>query len=246
MEYVVNYKLSQKFDLKAKGSVIGAIKSINITWIKTYNKNLVSFEDEDITYVIQQLHNRIKSFMKNIANLYYEAYKSKEFITYDKDSLPEEGDAALYHLSTNDSLKLHGYVENTMTLINTTRVDVKTCMAASDGNVSGEEIRNIMEALFGDKNNMPKIKEYIELTIAYFLANSTVKEVNSFEFLKYYIKPKPNAKDKNILRAKEILEELLDDNSVSYRKRKHRNATKQSYHRAFNYYFCMVIIKANR
>ena len=246
MEYVVNHKLSQKFDLKAKGSVIGAIKSINDTWAKTYNKNLMTFEDEDITYVIQQLHNRIKSFMKNIASLYYDAYKNKEYITYDKDSLPEEGDSALYHLSTNDTLRLNQYVENTMTLLNTTRVDIKTCRDASDGNVSGEEIRNIMEALLGDQNNMPKVKEFVGLIIANFLSSSEVKEVNSYEFLKYCIKPKPNAKDPNVLRTKDLIEEFLDSNSVSYRKRKHRNATKQSYHKAFNYYFCMIIIKANK
>jgi len=246
MEYVVNHKLSQKFDLKAKGSVIGAIKSINDTWVKTYNKNLMSFEDEDITYIMQQLHNRIKSFMKNIASLYYTAYKNKEYITYDKDSLPEEGDSALYHLSTNDTLKLNQYVENTMTLLNTTRVDIKTCRDASDGNVSGEEIRNIMEALLGDKNNLPKVKEFISLTISNFLAESEVKEVNSYEFLKFCLKPKPNTKDLNVLRTKELIEEFLDSNSVSYRKRKHRSATKQSYHKAFNYYFCIIIIKANK
>jgi hypothetical protein len=246
MEYVVNHMLSQKFDLKSKGSVIGAIKSINETWLKTYTKNMNSYTDEDITYMIQQLHNRIKSFMKNIANMYYEAYKNKDFITYDKDSLPEEGDGSVYHLATNDSLKLNSYVENTMTLINTTRVDVKVCKDASDGNVSAEEIRNIMEAIFGDKEQLPRVKEFIELVIASFLASSTVKDVNSVQFVQFCIKPKPNTKDPTVLRAKDLIDEFLDDVSIAYRKRKHRNATKQSYHRAFNYYFCAIIIKANR
>lgn len=246
MEYVVNHMLSQKFDLKSKGSVIGAVKSINETWIKTYTKNIKNFVDEDITYVIQQLHNRIKSFMKNIAALYYEAYKDKQFITYDKDSLPEEGDSGLYHLSTNDSLRLNSYVENTMTLLNTTRVDVKLCKDASDANVSAEEIRNIIEAILSDKNQFKKIREFIELLIASFLLTSEVKEVNSIQFLQFCIKPKPNTKDENLLRTKDLIEEFLDDASISYRKRKHRNATKQSYHKAFNYYFCATIIKANK
>ena len=246
MEYVVNTRLTNKYELKRSGHVMGAIKSIATLWADSYRKEFIDFDDEDVTYVIQQLHNRIKSFMKNIANMYYEAYKNKDFITYDKDSLPEEGDGSVYHLATNDSLKLNSYVENTMTLINTTRVDVKVCKDASDGNVSAEEIRNIMEAIFGDKEQLPRVKEFIELVIASFLASSTVKDVNSVQFVQFCIKPKPNTKDPTVLRAKDLIDEFLDDVSIAYRKRKHRNATKQSYHRAFNYYLCAIIIKANR
>ena len=52
MEYVVNNKLSQKFDLKSKGTVIGAVKSINETWVTSYEKMLKDFDDEEVVYVI--------------------------------------------------------------------------------------------------------------------------------------------------------------------------------------------------
>lgn len=246
MEYVVNYKLNQKFDLKSKGSVIGAIKSVNTTWVTAYEKQLRSFNDEEICYIIQQLHNRIKSFMKNIASLYYEAYENKEYISYDKDSLPEEGDNALYHLTTNDSFRMQQYVERTMEKINTSQVDYGTCKACADANVKTEEIKGILEAILNDKENLKLVREYLTLNISAYLAEAEVKDVNSVKYLIFCRRPKPNTKDPAMIRLKEIVELLLDNTSVGYRKRKHRVATKQSYHNALAIYFAMMVIKANQ
>ena len=246
MEYVVNYKLNQKFDLKSKGSVIGAIKSVNTTWVTAYTKQLRDFDDEDICYVIQQLHNRIKSFMKNIASLYYEAYENKEYISYDKDSLPEEGDTAMYHLTTNDSFRMQQYVERTMEKVNTSQVDYSTCKACADANVKTEEVKGILEAILNDKGNLKLVREYLTLNISAYLAESEVKEVNTIKYLYFCKKPKPNTKDPAMIRLKEIVELLLDNTSVGYRKRKHRVATKQSYHNALAIYFAMMVIKANQ
>ena len=55
-DYVVNNELSDKFALKTTGSVIGAMKSINI-----------------------------KSFIKNTAEVYYRCYNNKDYLTYDSD-----------------------------------------------------------------------------------------------------------------------------------------------------------------
>lgn len=246
MEYVVNHKLSLKFDLKSQGSVIGAIKNINKTWVDSYKNELKDFDDEDVTYTIQQLHTRIKSFMKNIASLYYESYKEKDFITYDKDMLPEDGGGSLYNLTTNDSFKLQTYVENTMTKINTSQVSYQLCKQAADANVKTEEVKNIIEAILTENGNLSKIKEYITLNIAVYLSESEVKDVNSLKFLQFCIKRKPNTKDPNLIRIKDLEEELLDDASIGYRKRKHREATKQSYHRALSMYFALLIIMANK
>jgi len=247
MEYVVNNRLSQKFDLKSTGSVIGAVKSINNTWITSYGKLLKNFDDEDICYIIQQLHNRIKSFIRNIAELYYQAYNDREYITYDKDNVPEdEGGTGSYHLANNDTFKLQQYVEKTMEKINTSRVEYKTCKMASDANVRTEEIRAIFESIFNNRENIPKIKEFVSCMIASYLQQSTTKDVVSMNFYKYAIQSKPNTKDELIIRMKELIDEMLDDNSLQYRKRKHRVATKMSYHRAFCIYFAVVIINANK
>ena len=248
MEYVVNHKLTQKYELKVTGSVIGVIKSIDDVWCKSYAYMLKSFDDEDITYMIQQLHNRIKSFLKNIAALYYEAYDNKEFITYDKDSLPEEeGSSTAYHLADNDSFRLQKYVENTMQKVNTSQVDYKICKMASDANVRVEEVRSIFEAILNDRDNIPIIKEFITNLIATYMRKSEGnKDVATISFFKYATQAKPNSKDPLILRMGEIIETVLNDVSVSYRKRKHRLATKASYQKMFYTYFAVMIINANK
>lgn len=246
MEYVINNKLSHKFEMKAAGSVIGSVKMLNSTWIETYNKELVRFEDEDITYCIQQLHNRLKSMIKNVAVVYYEAYKNREYIAYDKDQLPEEEGGGPYHLTSNDSFRLQQYVENTMVKMNSSQVDYKTCKMCADANVKTEEIKSIFEAIFNNRENITLVREYVTCMIASYLAQSQNKDISTIQFFKFSIAVKPNAKDPVIVRMKEIIEKLLDDNSVAYRKRKHRNATKSSYHKAFATYFAINIINANK
>ena len=103
MEYVVNNKLSKKFDLSVYGNVIGAIKSVGNTWITTYEDRFNNFSDEDAVYLINQLYSRIGSFMKNIATEYYDAYEDKDsFIAYSTDSY----DADNYHTAESDVLKI--------------------------------------------------------------------------------------------------------------------------------------------
>lgn len=246
MEYVVNNQLTNKFELKSKGTVIGAIKSIALLWQESYTGMFKSFDDEDVCYVVQQIHNRIKSFMKNIARLYYDAYDNKEFISYQKDNLPEEGSGGTYMISDNDSFKLQKYVEQTIERLNTTQVEYKTCKACADANVHTEEVRSILEAIFNNRENIKLIKELITNMIASYMSQSSEKDVATLKFFSYSIKPKPNTKDPILIRIKEIVMQLLEDNSVRYRKRKHREATKQSYIKSLMTYFALVIIAANK
>lgn len=246
MEYVVNNRLTQKFELKEHGNIIRAIKATNTTWLESYKDLMTRFEDEDITYMMQQLHNRIKSFMKNIAKEYYEAFKNKEYLTYDKDSLPEDEGVGRFHLTVNDSFKLQQYVENTMTKIGTSQVDYKACKMASDANVKTEEVRSIFEAILNKQENLNLVKEYITGMVASYLVQSENKDVTTMTFFKHSISVKPNTKDPTVIRMKEIIETLLDDNSIAYRKRKHRVATKSSYHKAFSTFIAINIITANK
>ena len=245
MEYVLTHKMSMKYGLKSQGSVIGAIKDLNQTWISAYKDQMKSFYDEEAVYLIQQLHNRLKSFMKNVAVLYYESYENKEYISFTKDDLGD-ADGNNFHLADNDSFRLQKFVENTMTRINTSQVDLKACRAAEDGNVKKAEISAIIETIIHNQDNMNSVKELITLMIANYFAENEERDVVSIKFLSHSIKPKPNTKDPALIRMKEIIGQLLDDNSVGYRKRKNRTATKLSYHRSLLIYLAMTIINANK
>lgn len=243
MEWVVNYRLSQKFDIISKGSIFGAIKSICNTWVNSYKSRFKSSDDSDMVYLIQQLHNRISSFMKNIASEYYDAYKNKdEYIVYDSDNPNEDN----YHLADNDSLRAQRIIEKSTNRINTSQVNFRYCKMCSDSNISTTEIKSIIESILMDTDNIPIIKELIELLVMTYFTNSKTKDVRDVEFITFSTAPKPNAKDKNITRIKDITEELLLDNSKNYIRRRSRDATKNSYQRALLMYFTLMIHDANK
>ena len=120
MEYVVNNRLTKKFDLTSYGSVLGAIKSVGLTWVETYDKRLKSLSDEDVVYLVQQLHSRVGSFVKNIAIEYYEAYEDKDlYIAYSADSYDSDD----FHLADNDTLRIDRITEKTVNHINSSGID---------------------------------------------------------------------------------------------------------------------------
>ena len=237
MEYVVNNKLSKKFDLVTQGSVIGAVKSIGTTWVDSYDKKFKDFEDEDIIYVIQQLYSRIGSFIKNIATEYYAAYDDKDsFIVYSSDSLDSDN----FHLADNNTLRISKYTESVMNAINTNGVDYKICKMCSNSDITPNECKAVMESIISNRDNIPEMKELISTMISlYFESGET--DLTDIKFITYTISPKPNAKQKEIVRLKEIIENWLCESGTAYMRRRSRTATRNSYERCVRMYFAIVI-----
>lgn len=243
MDYVINNELSQKYDIKRYGSVIETVKSVGLTWINTYGSRLKDFDDEDIVYLIQQLRDRIKSFIINIAEVYYRVYDNKDvYMTYDSDNLSDEG----YRLVDSDSLRIERYVEGAMNDIVSKGVDPKIIKITSNESVRFDELKSILETITNDQMNLPLIKELITILVSQYFLISKDKDISNINFITTSITPKPNTKNKDILRINEILEIWLNENSPSYRKRKSRLATKLGYHKAVLSYFVLVTHNASK
>lgn len=244
MEYVVNNELSGKFDLKREKNIFGAIRSVCNTWLKSYSSRFKRMHDEDVVYLIQQLHNRIKSFLRNIAVKYYDVIENKKaYLAYTDDDLSEDN----YHLDINsDSLRSEKYVEAAMSRINSSSVDRRLCSYAANVNVKINEVQSIIESIVMDNKNVGEIKELIRLIIAVYMETSDSKDIRNVEFLNKSITPKPNSKDPKVLRQKEIVENWLNENSPAYRKRKSREATRVNYHKSVLIYFTLITFEANK
>lgn len=243
MEYVLNNVLTMKYDLKREGSVFGAVRSICMTWLNTYRSKFRNPDDEDVADMIQQLHGRIKSFLGNIASAYYDAYAKKDvWFTYSSDSNDQE----TYRVADSDSLLAERCVENAMNMITSRQVNYRLCRYASDKNVKTDEIKSIIESIQEDSTNLPLIRELYQLIVAEYFNESKDKDVSSYDFIVKTIVAKPNTKNKNILRQKQIIEDFLNENSPSYRKRKSREATRSSYHRSILTYYVLVMNEANK
>ena len=237
MEYVVNTKLTEKFDLKREKSIFKSVRSICITLLNTYGTRLKDFDDEDCVYIIQQLHTRLKSFMTNIASLYYEAYNNNEAITYDSDNLDEDN----FRMVDNNSLKIDRIAEKAVNRITTTTTDYKICSYLADSNISSQELMGIIDAITDDNSNLKLIKELCTIIVSEFMKENPKLELTNIKFISFSLAAKPNTKNPLILRQKEIIEYWLNEESPAYRRRKSRIATRNSYHRALLGYFVFLI-----
>ena len=244
MEYVVNNKLTNSYELKVQGSVFGAINSLVETWLNTYKDKFKSFKDDDVVYVIQQLHTRIKSFTINIAQLYYETYENKnEYMSYGQDNLGDENN---YVLTDNDTLLMERIVQKALETINSKGINYKICMEASDYNVRVNEVKSIIETIITDPNQQPVIKEFLTLLVAIYFQESPDKDINNIKFVTVCVRSKSNTKDPHLVRSKEIVETWLEEGSPAYRKRCKRAETKASYFRSIYAYFALTIYYANK
>lgn len=244
MEYVVNNKLSNSYDLKTEGSVFGAINALVGTWLTTYKDKFKSFKDDDVVYIIQQLHTRIKSFTINIAKLYYETYNNKnEYMSYGQDNLSDENN---YVLTDSDTLLMERIVQKALESINSKGINYKICMEASDYNVRVNEVKSIMETIITDPEQQPVIKEFLTLLVAIYFRESPDKDINNIKFVTVCVRSKSNTKDPHLVRSKEIVETWLEEGSPAYRKRRKRIETKASYVRSVYAYFALTIYYANK
>lgn len=246
MEYVVNQMMNSRFDIVKAGNLMGGIKNQALTWVNTYkNDRWEEFSDYDAQYLVQQLHSRLTLAMGNIADLFYEAHKNKDnLITYDSDNVTEDD----FRLADNDSFKLNRIVDNTVSEIVNKNVNYTIARRASSNLVSFDELGQIMESVSTNKDNIPLIKEFINLLVTCYFAENAKSErrINDLSFLSFAIRPMPNTHEPMIIRRRELIELMLINNAQNFAKRRNRAATESAYFRAFNAYFAMMVQWANR
>ena len=240
MDYVINNMLTQKHDLKSQGNMFNAIRSMVITWLNTYGDNICSNDttDADFGTIIQQLRDREKSFLMNIAKLYMQAYENKNYLNYETDNL---SDTKEFRITDNDSMRATRYTENTINYITSNNVSLEICNKCKDSNIKATEVKDIMESIISNKENIDKLYRVVNILICDFMRNEPGKSVGSIDFMANSLKMKPNTKDKYIIEMKTIILDWLNENSPSYRKRKSRQATAISYYRAVLMYIVLAI-----
>lgn len=244
MDYVVNNMLNDKFDLKKYGTVFGAIESMCKTYIQTYSKDIKenNILDDQCGKLIQQLRTREMSFMMNIATLYYEAYENRYYLNYESENEnPDE-----FRLPDNDSMVALKLTEKTMNYLTSTYVSLEICNKCKDSNVKALEIKDIMEAILSDSNNLPKVRRLVNILICNFMVQNPGTNVGSIEFVAFTTKAKPNTKNPIEIEQKQIITSWLDEKSPNYRRRKSRQATANSYIRSVLMYFALIINKLAR
>ena len=243
MDYVINYMLSQKFDLIKAGSVWGAIRNLTSTWCTTYGPELASKDvtDERIVYMIHQLHNRIYAFLRNIAKPYYEAYEKKLYLNKDSDNYNQDD----YRISNNDSTRISNITENAMTYFTSTQISYEMCYKCSGSGVDPKAIKAILENIISSNDRLNDLRYVINVLLVDFVRNyPDEKDITGPKFIAHSTAAKPNTKDKNLLKLKNLVLEWLST-SERYRNTK-TQATKNNYYRTILLYICLVVNKVGK
>lgn len=244
MDFVINNMLNDKFDLRVYGNMFSAIRQLCITWLNTYGKDLCKNpDDDDIGGYIQQLRDREKSFLMNIAKLYYQAYENRNYLNYETDNL---SDSTEFRITDNDSLRATRYTENTVNYLMNNAISLRFCNKCKDENIKPTEVKDIMESIISDRANIDDIYRVINIMICDYMSHYPGGRIGSVQFMAHCIKNKPNTKDKYIVEFKQIILTWLDENSPNYRRRKSRKATASSYYKSIVMYLTLAIMQVSR
>ncbi len=163
------------------------MKSIATTWLNSYKDRLNGTStDEDYVYMIQQIHTRIKSFMQNIAEVYYKCYENREYMTYESDDNSQDS----FRIAESDSTRIETLSNSAVNYMCTHAVDYRLCKSCSDENIKTDEVHSIMTSLIKNPDNLPYIQELTSLMIATYFEENKTKDVRD-KFI-YMLNKKPN------------------------------------------------------
>ena len=242
MDYVVNNMLNDKFDLRKEGTILKSIDKLATTYITKYESDFKSDMDDDeyAKKIIQQLRDRVKSFLMNIFAMYKYAADNKLYMNYETDSL----DPDAFRITDNDSATAARLTEAAVGIMTSQRVDVGICNKVQNPKeqVRSDKIKNILESIIlVDSSNIPSLKRVINILICSFYGERKNKNAttNSVDFIEYCAKPKPNTKNPLLLEMKQTIIGWLNQDAT-YRQC-NRDATLNAYYKAIVLYFAFII-----
>ena len=248
MDYVVNNILSDHFLLKSEGTLFKAILKTVASFLDKYEKLIKADDTSDNEIagpngILQTLRDREKNMLKNIASAYYEAFENRNYLNYEQDNLE---DGSKFRITDNDAARAARLTDNVINYLMSTTVSLDICNKAKNELIRSMEIKDIIETIMSNKENIPVLKKIISVLICDYFRAYPKGDVASLEFVAYSFKQKPNVKDTYILEMREAIYDLLEDSSANYRKRKNNKNRKGAYHRAILYYIVLVINRVAR
>lgn len=240
MNYTIN-NLSNKFRIKQVGYLWASLYELINVCYETHKKDIQRFDDRDIVLFIQDCKTRLNSFLKKIANEFYENEKKGLYLNSEHESFDEDN----YYELDNNSYAIERISNKVVTHLVVNGPNMKLIELASKMNkVSVNEMRNYIGTMINN-DHREEIKAIIEAILFVFLfddgANNTPKDVGTNKFLVASLElyRRSNSNDKNSIFIKKTLEKWLRDLGV-YEKTS-REATINNFRKAFYTFFVLSI-----
>lgn len=242
MEYTIS-NLSNKYEIKKKGTLIGSVMAIANNWAKSYDSRIKSWSDEDQCYIFQQLHNRIKQSLIVLCREYYTNLENpKSIILFSSDNYSDEN----YRVGENNSMMVMAYSNKSVNYILSNEPNLEICKSVSDI-IDPVELRNLIKDITSNSSNVPLLNKvvYNMISVYYSDSNAKNKDVRDISFINYSLTRKANSKNKDYLEMINSVRLLLNNNSERYRKNKNKNI-ESSFVKSLIGYIALIIHISNK
>ena len=245
-EACMNYtiaNLSGKYKLKQTANMWSSLTEVVDTALELHKKRIIDGDDTAFVKYIQDVHTRMNSLIKNIANEYYKNYEDQKYLKSEHESFEDDS----YYEADSSSYIIERLTNKVVGHLVVNGPDMKLVqLAAKTNSISVNELRNYTQTMISEKQR-DDIQVIVESLLYLFLnapgENHTVKDIGTNTFMIYCLQvyKRSNTTDKNVIAIKAILDRWLDELGLT--KKVSRTATIINFRRALYTFFVMSIQK---
>ena len=239
MDYVIAH-LDNSFKLRDMPSVYAFIQDNAATAFNTYTSRIKKCNDEDITYVIDALHTRLKGKLRKIANLYYEAHENGNYLNSDEDSFS----STEYHEIDNNAFMIDRLANKIyIRLLNHQFDDRLIKYAITRSGVSYQKLKNLIDDIISDDPDNV-VKAFMIAMIEYYLrmGGKDFDYISRGEFITYMKSAyASNTELKQMVFIKNTLDKWLSEHMVSVGRMNYGKTARLSYKKAVYMFFVFLI-----
>lgn len=238
MAYTIAH-LDNSFIIRQMASLLQWLDNNASTTLNTYKQRIIRCEDDDITWVINALWDRLKGKLRKISNAYYDNWKSGNYLNEDEDSYSEND----YHEMDNNSFAINRL---------TTRVYIKLInhqfderffkYAITRSDTSLQKLKNLINDVIDADEGI--LKKYLSSNIEYYLIMSG----NSFDYISRgeyisYMKAAyaSNSDNQQMIFIKKTLDDWLDENMVAVGRQNYGKTARLGYKKSLYMFFTFII-----
>ena len=245
-ESCMNYtiaNLTGKYKFKQNSNMWNSLTEMIDTAFALHKKNIIGGDDKAFIKYIQDVHTRLNSLIKNIANEYYDNYENQRYLKSEHESFEDES----YYEADSNSYLIDRLTNKVVTHLVVNGPDMKLVqLAAKTNSVSVNELRNYTQSMINEKQR-DDIHSVVESLLVLFLNSSeehhTANDIGTNTFMIYCLQiyKRSNTTDENIIKIKDILNRWLDELGLTGKTS--RTATIVNFRRALFTFFVMSIQK---
>lgn len=270
MQYVVEYELDARYDLKKYGSIIDTLMKSATASFEHYLPELIKETPKDIfmanDVITSGIYTRTSSWIKKVAEVFYKTKAQKKYLSFENNSAistDEETEGASYQLEI-DSIAAYkqNLVNKVIMKVSSAPIDdklVELAVKKSYSNVTNARnsayfdiVKSSLKVVIASK--LKELYTYFECILASFFYNpdrftgkkhvaTDVKSILFIENCKYFFNS-PNSKDINILKVREITAEYLEELSDYYQTHISNDSRRNLRNAVFCYFVYLIYMNS--